>query len=336
MLAGLVRQPAAAWADNLPAAGYPPPAHSHYVPDEGVPDSPPPVVYVVAPGDDLKQIAQRFDTQVQALVFANQLTISVALHVGQQLTIPVLPVALAVEPAVDPQRGLAMAVNRPDDLAALNVTWFYTWKWCSNPGCVPMVYSMDLPPACPPLLLVGNEPNAIPPYGGPVSPATAAAKVRQIELGCPNTRLIVGNVSADDWAASGGWGSGQNWLLAFLKAYQGRAGHAFNQTLGVHCYAQSDAAYCLGRLAELRGIYAGPMWVTEFGILSGDPTEFDMLLRYVAVNFERFAPYTNRQPHTGQGWELAPGVELVGSSGMLTPIGQVYADWPLTANSPMQ
>jgi hypothetical protein len=78
------------------------------------------------------------------------------------------------------------------------------------------------------------------------------------------------------------------------------------------------------------------MWVTEFGILTGEPTEFGMLLRYIAANFERFAPYTNRQPHTGQGWELSVSVELVGSNGMLTPAGQVYADWPLTADSRMR
>jgi LysM repeat protein len=304
------------------------------MPDQGEPADARSVVYLVAPGDDLNRIAQHFDTQVEALIYANQLSSPVVLHVGQQLTIPVLPVEQTLAPA-DPRRGLAMAENRADDLAALGVGWFYIWDWCSNPGCVPMVYWMELPPACPALLLVGNEPNAIRPYGGPISPTVAAARVRQIEFTCPQTRLIVGNVSADDWAPSGGWGSGQNWILAFLDAYKRRSGHAFHQTLGVHCYAQTEAAYCLGRLAELRGTYAGPMWVTEFGLLSGAPDAFDSLLRYAAANFERFAAYTNRQPHTSQGWELTTGVELVGSNGMLTPIGQVYADWPLPANSRM-
>lgn len=44
------------------------------------------------------------------------------------------------------------------------------------------------------------------------------------------------------------------------------------------------------------------------------------------ANFERYAAYTNRQPHTGEGWELSVGVELVRQDGELTPSGELYAD----------
>ena len=134
--------------------------------------------------------------------------------------------------------------------------------------------------------------------------------------------------AADDWRSVGGWGSGRDWLAAFLQAYALYARRNFHQTLGVHCYSQADAGYCLGRLAELRAVYPGPMWVTEFGILSGSQDEFLRLLTYVSAHFERFAAYTNRQPHTGQGWELSSGVEMVNSHGGLTSVGDTYALWP--------
>jgi hypothetical protein len=190
-----------------------------------------------------------------------------------------------------------------------------------------MVYDMQLPPACPPVLLVGNEPNAVPPFGGPVTPDAAAERVLTIEAACPQTRLVAGNVSADDWSPAGGWGSGAAWLRAFLDSYARLAGRAFDETLGVHCYTRAAAEYCLEQLAELRALYAGPMWLTEFGVLSGDPAAFGALLAFADQHFERYAAYTNRQPRTGEGWELASGVELMYADDRLTPAGQVYADW---------
>jgi hypothetical protein len=177
-------------------------------------------------------------------------------------------------------------------------------------------------------LLVGNEPNAIRPFGGPLAPDEAALKVLAIEKACPHTRLVAGNVAADDWRPEGGWGSGHDWLVEFLAQYRKVAGRRFSQTLGVHCYAQALADYCLQKLAELRGLFGGPMWVTEFGILSGSQQQYAALLTFIDDHFERYAAYTNRQPHTGQGWELSTGVELVLADGRLAPAGEVYAAWP--------
>ena len=78
------------------------------------------------------------------------------------------------------------------------------------------------------------------------------------------------------------------------------------------------------------------MWVTEFGILSGSPEQFGALLTYITAHFDRFAAYTNRQPHTGQGWELNTGVEMVDSNGSLTAVGDVYSVWPRPGNSQMR
>jgi hypothetical protein len=166
----------------------------------------------------------------------------------------------------------------------------------------------------------------VPPFGTPLTPEEGAARMRAIERQCPRSLLVVGNVAADDWSPAGGWGAGYDWLVQFLDAYRRVARREFRAVLGVHCYSRFAASYCLGQLARLRSVYSGPMWVTEFGVLSGDARQFRLLLDYVSANFDRYAAYTNRQPHTGEGWELTAGVELVRPDGRLSPPGEVYAE----------
>ncbi len=242
-------------------------------------------------------------------------------------------VGFGIVAAQDPdgvKRGIAMAVYNMNDLALLKADWFYVWGWCDEPRCIPMVRSMELPPSCPAYLLVGNEPNAIEPYGAPMTPKDAAAKVRAIEKQCPNTKLVVGNVSADDWSTVGGWGSGYNWMRTFLREYRALAKRAYSGIVGVHCYTQHAASYCLTQLRAMRGLYRGEMWVTEFGVLSGDAKQFKIVMDYAMKNYSRVAAYTNRQPSScggeRQGWELSSGANLVNCDGTLTPAGAVFAE----------
>jgi hypothetical protein len=216
-------------------------------------------------------------------------------------------------------KGLAMADwSHPEDLSALRVTWFYGWgEYCTGQsGCLNMVRSMQLPQACYDTLLVGNEPNAWEPYGATVSPRDAAGRVKAIESVCPQTSLVIGNVSA----SAGGWGSGTRWLQEFLSAY----GPGFHQILGVHCYTRHSADDCVNQFSEMRSVTSGEMWVTEFGVLSGDPEQFRVVLDYVSTHFARVAAYTNRQP--AADWAINPGVELVDGNGNLTATGNLYAD----------
>ena len=254
--------------------------------------------YEVQPGDNLARIAQRFGTNVELIVTTNNLRNPNQIFVGQTLTIPDGASAgnssdstiTASKSSTGNEKGLAMAVSRhSEDLGTLGVSWLYVWGWCSSPDCVPMVRAMQDPPTCPATLLVGNEPNAREPNGAPVTPADAATRVVAIETQCPNTTLVVGNVAADDWSPVGGWGSGYNWLSGFLSAYRTRTGRAFSQTLGVHCYSQHLASYCTNALAQMQSLYSGPMWVTEFGILSGDAGQFGTLLGYIASHFDKYA-----------------------------------------------
>lgn len=272
--------------------------------------------YTVKRGDTLYRIAIQNNTTVQAIQSANNLTNSL-IYAGQCLLMP-------NQPQVSGLKGLAMAdASHPVDLQTLGVTWQYTWGWNTNPGFVPMVRAMQSPPECQPIILVGNEPNAKEPNGYPLTPEQAVINVKAIQTQCPQSKLVVGNVSADDWSSVGGWGSGYNWLRSFLQAYP-----AYNGALGVHCYTNGGANYCINLLSQMRNLYKGEMWLTEGNCLNCSTSEFIKLLSYASKTFTRYAFYTNRQPTSAytQGWALQ-GADMIGQDGMLTPNGAIYAGW---------
>jgi len=149
--------------------------------------------YIVQRGDTLSRIAVRCGVSVQFLISRNRLTNPNLIFIGQRLylssggNISSLPTPGKTNTA----KGLAMAVYVPDDLQRLGVSWYYQWGWCDAPGCVPMVYNMEISSACPPILLVGNEPNARPPYGPTITPQDAAKRTLAIERMCPQTKIIM-------------------------------------------------------------------------------------------------------------------------------------------------
>lgn len=211
-----------------------------------------------------------------------------------------------------------------EDVAALNANFFYGWSEAcgTRPNCLNMVRSMQLPRECYSVLLVGNEPNWIEPSGAPVSPEDAAEKVRAIEKMCPKTKLVVGGVIPADTTAWGGCCSGRDWLLRFLAVYPD-----FSQALAVHCYDAYDSNYCIQQLAELRGLYAGEMWVTEFNCVRECTGEYFLRLLDAAAQYDACAIYTNRQPDAP--WAL-PGASLVNGDGTLTTFGVLYRDYPVS------
>jgi len=145
---------------------------------------------------------------------------------------------------VSPQglKGLAVGdIAHLEDLDTLNVDWWYVWGWFTEMGATPMVREMQPPPTCEPYILVGNEPDAIEPYGHPVAPENAAGIVAGIENTCPDSMLIVGNVTQDGGA----------WLEAFLENFRLITGQPYAGGLGVHCY-QWQAGLCARDLTHLR------------------------------------------------------------------------------------
>ncbi len=241
------------------------------------------------------------------------------------IIIILLPGNVYANATYNPAKGLAMASANMEDLTSLGIAWWYTWgENCtptSAPGCINMVRSMQLPAACYDVLLVGNEPNAKEPWGAPITPTEAARKVRAIQLQCPTTKLIVGNVSADDWSNYGGWGSGYNWLRKFKSEYKRLYRSNYTGGIGVHCY-QTQSGWCITQLKAMRSLYTGEMSLTEYNDLSGNISNFIALTDYAFLNFTRVGLYTNRQP--AAPWALN-GASVVRNDGTLDDRGVYYS-----------
>lgn len=216
-------------------------------------------------------------------------------------------------------KGLAMAVNVPSDIDILKVEAYHNW---SMTGSVPLTYGV--PAVCASVMIVGNEPNAVAPYGAPMYPVWYAQLVMQIRMRCPDSLLVLGNVSVEDWRALGGQQEGVGWLKEMLSLLP--TDNKF--VIGAHCYS-SSAAWCIEKLNEIKHLSRYPLWVTEYGVTTGSAVEMMKFMKWLSMNTEAYFAYTNRQPHTGQGWEITTGVELVDGDGALTNSGKVFADFIL-------
>jgi len=229
------------------------------------------------------------------------------------------------EPPTEPigLKGLAMATVRLADLDLLDVKWWYVWGWGSftDERYVPMVRDWSCPakPA-PEYLLVGNEPNAIEPYGHTMSPEYAVQFLHTLELAYPDTTMVVGNVSADNWGMGG---DGVWWLTRFLQYYLEANGRPFSHILGCHEYAYS-ANLAITQFKRYRAIYSGRMWLTECNLVQTpiDTAQFREMFQAAGDTFERYACYTNQQD--GGGSSLPYPMDLC-TDGILTPIGEAYA-----------
>ena len=194
-----------------------------------------------------------------------------------------------------------------------------------------MVYGV--PRNCYPLMIVSNEPNAIAPYGDPKTPSQYLALMQSIRYKCPNSTLVVGNVSSENWSKNGGWnGTGYDWLVEFLPLTNDK-----NIIVSAHCY-WNTAAWCINEFSRIRNLAIiklgngnNSFWTTEFGITNGDPIEMKKLLGWLDRKSGAYFVFTNTQPSAcngqKQGWEITQGVNLVNCDGSLNPMGQVFSDF---------
>mgnify|MGYP001559778444 CR=1 FL=1 len=218
-------------------------------------------------------------------------------------------------------KGLAMAVNVPQDLITLNVETYHNW---SADGATPLIYGV--PSKCYPVAILSNEPNAIAPYGTNQTPQKYAQLFRDVRARCNDMRLVIGNVSVESWAHLGGQERGAEWLAEMLPLVSTN-----NYAIGAHCYS-SSAVWCIAQLAEIKRMIRGAeLWVTEYGIATGDPQEMYKFMRWIDRHAIAGYAYTNRQPSqcgaTRQGWEITSDVNLINCDGSLNPMGQVFSDF---------
>ncbi|MDO8303918.1 MAG: hypothetical protein Q7T18_11820, partial [Sedimentisphaerales bacterium] len=85
---------------------------------------------------------------------------------------------------------------------------------------------------------------------------------------------------------------------------------------------QTQPGWCIDRLKEMRGLYSGEMWLSEYNDLSGSIEAFTALTDYAFANFSHVALYTNRQPDAP--WALT-GASVVMADGTLDARGAIYA-----------
>jgi hypothetical protein len=209
--------------------------------------------------------------------------------------------------------GMGVAGSSYPDL--LQADWHYAYEWCGfhTPGCTPMVKWWEMPESCPPVLLVGNEPNGTPPPdGAATSPAVAAQKSQAIRAMCSRqqTFLIVGNTAQADI----------HWTRAYLDA-----GGVYD-ALGTHCYS-GTADVCLTMLADFQNAFpSAPMCVTEWNLLTKqmNTTEFERLMRGIMDLTPCSAVFSDI--NQGLYWSWDPIYWLVDQGGVLNARGQVYAE----------
>jgi len=222
----------------------------------------------------------------------------------------------AAQPAETGPQMPGMGVAGATHPELLNADWFYGYEWCGfhTPGCTPMVKYWEMPELCPPVLLVGNEPDGDPAAGGaPMSPAAAAQKSRDIRAMCPRekTYLIVGNVVQGN----------VQWTRDYLNA-----GGVYD-ALGVHCYAYGTADNCIDTLTTFKqSVAPAPICVTEWDLLSTQmkPAEFERLMNFI----QNLTPCSAVFTDTNQGtyWWWNPIYWLVESGGVLNERGQIFAN----------
>jgi hypothetical protein len=252
------------------------------------------------------------------------------------------------------KRGIAYDLADAQDFAALapGVSWWYNWSPQPNtqaPANYVAQYQMDFYPmlwngnfnaaqvqamllANPQIkyLLVVNEPNLVDQAN--LTPQQAAALWPTFESIAANTGAkIVG--PAITWGTMSGYGDPVVWLDAFYAAYQAANGGRSPQIdyLAFHWYDYGLDAQ-LDRLTK----YGKPFWVTEFAnwhsqndgaqitTLAGQEAQMtDMVATCEArADVFRYAWFTGRMTND------VHFTSLLGASGQLTGLGQLYLSLP--------
>jgi len=221
-------------------------------------------------------------------------------------------VSMVTQP-IQPYYGLAMAVPNNWDLLDLGVGWWYVWGPTGN---VPMLwagdYSSSIPSNYSGWILFLNEPNED--SQSDMSPSEAITKLIARKLDYPSAKFICCGIS----------NNGALWHEVFY-AIGGRP-----DAWSVHNYVSGTnptAATLIAQNDYLHNITGGDYWITEYGSMNGVLSEFTQLTESYKQRswIKRIAPYTNRQPHTGEPWELPSGVELYNyQTGVIKEIGSYY------------
>jgi len=219
------------------------------------------------------------------------------------------------------KKGIALAYPYYGDLVVLGAGWFYTWGACSSsPICVPMSYAGEdpqLPADYSDYILLFNEPNNPPPFGGTLSPDEAVLLYMELVDKYPYAKFVVGNCNL--------------FHRTWMQDFRNLCTDIMPVYWGFHVYITDPSeAEHIGLFLD--GIhqweFPGSWWITEFADVNGDVYNDAVVLSEFRKRdwIERWAYFTNRargdEPWYPPGWN----VQLLDwDTGELTEIGKWYA-----------
>jgi hypothetical protein len=240
------------------------------------------------------------------------------------------------------KRGLAYGHNSDADLAALSsgVAWWYNWAPSPDTGLapahagveyVPMIWGGDFDPntlatqvpAGAKYLLTFNEPN----FGAQsnLTPTQAAALWPKIEAFAKSKNLAIVSPALNYCGGSCNETSPFDWLDKFFTACP----NCKVDYIGAHWYACTKSALA-SYIQQYETKYKKPIWLTEFSCLD-DPTITEAKEEaYMkdAVAFLEGDPMVFRYAWFTGRFAQQPAIDLLGGSGVLTPLGKQYVSLP--------
>jgi hypothetical protein len=244
------------------------------------------------------------------------------------------------------KRGLAYGYNSVADLGALSkgIGWWYNWAAkpdnadvaSAHAGLgveyVPMAWGQaslsalegDVPSDARHLLGF-NEPN----FGSQanLSPTDAAALWPQIEAFAKAHNLAIVSPAVNYCGSPCNVQDPFDWLDQFFAACPG----CKVDYIAMHWYACTGDALTW-YLQQFESKYTQPLWLTEFSCLDASDTSEPVQEAYMKAalaileadpRVARYAWFTGRSDHT-------PSIDILGADGELTPLGQIYVDYPQT------
>lgn len=238
------------------------------------------------------------------------------------------------------KRGIAYGYHSNADLAALapGVSWWYNWAVPPDQDAgdyasldvefVPMLWgggSLDQEPPIPEgarYLLAFNEPN----FGAQanLTPQEAAALWPQVEAVADAHGLEIVSPALNYCGGDCNKTDPFEWFDEFFAACQGcRVDH-----LAVHWYACTRDAltWYIGEMKR----YDLPIWLTEFSCLDAEDKSVAVQKQYMqeALEYLEDEPAVARYSWFTGRWEATPSIDLLGESGQLTELGQLYVSAP--------